>query len=63
MLKKVMLYLAQTALYAVILAVVLLLIYKLAGMNSDIPSLLIGGFFGKMVYDLILKEIRKNKTR
>jgi hypothetical protein len=63
MFKKIMLYLARTALYALILTVVLLLIYKLAGTDADIPSLLIGGFFGKMLYDFILKAIRKNKTR
>jgi uncharacterized membrane protein len=63
MFDKVMVYLATTAVFAVIAAAVLLLIYRLAGLHADIPSLLIGGFFGKMVYDLILKAIKKIKNR
>ncbi len=59
--RKILRYLARTFAYAVIFTAVMLLAYRLADGDADIPSLLVCGFFGKIVYDCVFELIRKNK--
>jgi hypothetical protein len=66
MLAKLLKYLLSTAAYALIFAAVILLLFALNRIplrNGDLPLYFIGGFFGKLAYDFILKAVRTNKKR
>ncbi len=61
---RVLKYLLSAAAFALIFAAVMQLLFAVNHVPSrsgDLPLYIVGGFFGKLAYDAILKAVRKGR--